>query len=95
MFRLIGPCLLLGSKLTDPLVHPRLQDFFQGIERYVSTSPSSDVASLPQYSRSTLKRVVKEVDTKDMRKGIDTLYKRIQKHVSLPPGTCSHNLSSD
>lgn len=47
------------------------------------------------FNRSALKKVIKEYDSKDMRRNIDGLYKRVEKHfdadeganpVPLPPG---------
>lgn len=60
-----------------------------------------DIPSNSSYSKSALKKVVKEYTSKDIRKLIDALFKRVEKHFTeasdakasveeasgIPPGT--------
>ncbi|KAJ1301562.1 hypothetical protein OPQ81_008810 [Rhizoctonia solani] len=70
----------------------KIIDYFDGVERLLQTTAPSEVPNNNSFSRSALKKVVKEYDSKDMRKNIDSLYKRVEKHFdadegsALPPG---------
>jgi hypothetical protein len=57
-----------------------LQDFFDGVERLLKTTPPSEVSLHNSYSRSALKKVLKDNGAKDMRKAIETMSKRVDKH---------------
>jgi len=46
-----------------------------------NTTPS-EVSKNSNYNRSSLKRVVKEYTTKDIRKHVDALFKRVEKHYT-------------
>ncbi|TFK30812.1 exocyst protein [Coprinopsis marcescibilis] len=59
----------------------KLLDFFDGVER-VSQDPAGNLSSNSNYNKSALKKVVKEFTAKDMRKHIDALYKRVEKHFT-------------
>ena len=48
----------------------------------LKTTAPSEVAKNSSYNRSSLKRVVKEYNAKDIRKNIDALFKRVEKHFS-------------
>ncbi|KAG8975726.1 hypothetical protein FRC05_005244 [Tulasnella sp. 425] len=58
----------------------KIIDFFDGVERMLQTAAPSEVLASNAYSRSALKRVLKDFDSKDMRKSIEALFKRIEKH---------------
>ncbi|CAE6412634.1 unnamed protein product [Rhizoctonia solani] len=70
----------------------KMIDYFDGVERLLQTTAPSEVTNNSSFSRSALKKVVKEYDSRDMRKNIDGLYKRVEKHFdaeegsALPPG---------
>jgi hypothetical protein len=66
-----------------------LQDYFDGIERLLQTTAPSEVHNNSSFSRSALKKVVKEYDSKDMRRNIDGLYKRVEKHFDADEGAPS------
>ena len=58
-----------------------MQDFVKETEDLLAqgrTGPS--IAARPQYSRSTAKKIAAAHDSKEIRKSIDTLRKRIEKH---------------
>ncbi len=76
------------------------KDYFEGVERLLKTTAPTEVSKNSTYNRSALKRVIKEYNAKDVRKHIDTLFKRVEKHFSeaventtnhpsigVPPGT--------
>ncbi|KAG8991792.1 hypothetical protein FRB90_001230, partial [Tulasnella sp. 427] len=58
----------------------KIIDFFDGVERMLQTAAPSEVLANNAYSRSALKRVLKDFDAKDIRKGIEALFKRLEKH---------------
>lgn len=58
------------------------QEYFEGVERVLKTTAPSEVSSNSSYSKSALKKVVKEYSAKDIRKYIDTLFKRVEKHFT-------------
>ncbi|CAE6460065.1 unnamed protein product [Rhizoctonia solani] len=84
----------LSAYVTFVLRRPMVKiiDYFDGVERLLQTTAPSEITNNNNFSRSALKKVVKEYDSKDMRKNIDGLYKRVEKHFdaeegsTLPPG---------
>jgi exocyst complex component 1 len=46
----------------------------------VQSNPSEDVTSRISFSKAAFKKVLSHFDTKELRKGIDLLHKRIDKH---------------
>ncbi|WWC58251.1 uncharacterized protein I303_100789 [Kwoniella dejecticola CBS 10117] len=62
----------------------RFMDFFDGIERLLTTTPPSEVPLHSAYNRSSLKKILKDNGSlKDLRKSIETLSKRVDKHFIL------------
>lgn len=57
-----------------------MQDYFQGIEDLLRTTPPSEVSLHSQFTKSALKRVVSSLDRKDLRKSVEALSKRVEKH---------------
>ena len=67
------------------------------MERLLKTTAPTEVSSNSSYNKSALKKVIKEFNTKDVRKHVDALFKRVEKHFtdalekteesSLVPGT--------
>ncbi|KAI8990472.1 exocyst complex component Sec3-domain-containing protein [Trametes punicea] len=60
----------------------KIIEFFEGVERLLKTTAPSEIASNSSYSRSALKKVVKEYTAKDVRKHVDALFKRVEKHFT-------------
>lgn len=58
------------------------QEFFEGVERLLKTTAPSEVQKNGNYNKSALKKVVKEFDGKDVRKHIDVLFRRVEKHFT-------------
>lgn len=72
----------LSAYVTFVLRRPmaKIIDYFEGVERLLQTTAPSEVHNNNNFNRSSLKKVVKEYDAKDMRRNIDGLYKRVEKH---------------
>ncbi|KAI6153692.1 exocyst complex component Sec3-domain-containing protein [Pisolithus tinctorius] len=60
----------------------KLIDFFEGVERLLKTTAPSEVQKNSSYNKPALKRVLKEYDGKDVRKHIDVLFRRVEKHFT-------------
>ncbi|KAG1875576.1 exocyst complex component Sec3-domain-containing protein [Suillus subalutaceus] len=60
----------------------KITDYFDGIERLLTTTAPTEVSKNSNYNRSSLKKVVKEFDGKDIRKHLDALFKRVEKHFT-------------
>ncbi|KAI6108443.1 exocyst complex component Sec3-domain-containing protein [Pisolithus croceorrhizus] len=69
------------AKLIASSVHSAF-DFFEGVERLLKTTAPSEVQKNSSYNKSALKRVLKEFDGKDVRKHIDVLFRRVEKHFT-------------
>lgn len=71
--------LYLDSVIHRPL--GKLLDFVDSTENLlVATSNPTDIASRPSHSRSVAKKVLATYDVKEMRRGVDMLKKRVEKH---------------
>ncbi len=46
----------------------------------LQTAAPTEVLNNSAYSKSSLKRVVKDFDAKDIRKNVEALFKRVEKH---------------
>ncbi|GBE77755.1 hypothetical protein SCP_0106370 [Sparassis crispa] len=60
----------------------KIIDYFEGVERILKTTAPSEVSSNSNYSKATLKKIVKDYNAKDVRKHIDALFKRVEKHFT-------------
>ncbi|KIY45788.1 hypothetical protein FISHEDRAFT_48677 [Fistulina hepatica ATCC 64428] len=60
----------------------KIIDYFEGVERLLKSISPPDVANNGSYNRSALKKVVKEYNVKDVRKHVDALFKRVEKHFT-------------
>ncbi|GAA5882579.1 hypothetical protein JCM16303_002054 [Sporobolomyces ruberrimus] len=58
----------------------RVVDYFAGLEQLLRTTPPTEVSLHSAYTKSSLRRVLSDVRAKDLRKAIDALYKRVDKH---------------
>ncbi|PWN27166.1 hypothetical protein BDZ90DRAFT_232721 [Jaminaea rosea] len=61
----------------------KLRDFADGIDSLLkggAGTPASEVSLHSAYSKASFKRLVKEYTTKDVRKQVDALWKRVLKH---------------
>ncbi|KAJ3771437.1 exocyst complex component Sec3-domain-containing protein [Lentinula raphanica] len=60
----------------------KIIDYFEGVERLLKTTAPSEISTNSNYNRSSLKKVVKEYNAKDIRKIVDNLFKRVEKHFT-------------
>jgi len=60
----------------------KIIDYFDGVERLLKTTAPSEVSSNSSYNKSALKKAVKEFNAKDVRKHVDVLFKRVEKHFT-------------
>jgi hypothetical protein len=56
------------------------KDFLQGVETFVQSNPSEDVTARISFSKSAFRKVLSHYDPKELRKGIDLLHRRVDKH---------------
>ncbi|KAK4697515.1 exocyst complex component 1, partial [Lecanoromycetidae sp. Uapishka_2] len=72
--------LYLTAVIRRPL--GKLLDFLESTETLVRNSPSSSksIATRASHSRSTFKKILSSYDSKEIRRGIETLKKRVEKH---------------
>ncbi|KAL8293183.1 hypothetical protein RQP46_000877 [Phenoliferia psychrophenolica] len=64
--------------LRRPLARPL--DFFHGLEQLLRTTPPTEVSLHNAYTKGALRRTTSDLRAKDLRKAIDALYKRVDKH---------------
>lgn len=62
------------------------QDYFEGVERLLKTTAPTEVANNNTYNKSALRKVVREYNGKDLRKHVDALFVRVQKHFAEASG---------
>lgn len=58
----------------------RVLDFFHGLEQLLRTTPPTEVSLHSAYTRAALKRTLADVRSRDLRKAVDALFKRVDKH---------------
>lgn len=74
--------LYLGAVIRRPL--GKLLDFLESTESLMLSrqpgEPASKISGMPSHSKSTFKKVLAGYDSKEIRKGIETLKRRVEKH---------------
>lgn len=72
--------LYLAAVIRRPL--GKLLDFLESTETLVRNNPGSpnSIATRASHSRSTFKKILSSHDAKEIRRGIETLKKRVEKH---------------
>jgi hypothetical protein len=58
----------------------KMIDFGDGIDSLLRNTPPNEVSLHSTYSRQAAKRLVKEYNSKDLRKAVEALARRVQKH---------------
>ena len=58
------------------------QDFFQGLETLLRTTPPTEVSLHSAYTKPSLRRALSSLSSKDLKKAIEVLYKRVDKHFA-------------
>jgi hypothetical protein len=64
----------------------KLLDFFEGVEGLLKTGPADEVSYHVQFSKGALKEVIKKYPGKELKKGLELLYKRVDKHFTEEEG---------
>lgn len=88
--------LYLGAVIRRPL--GKLLDYLESTENMMVArqpgDPITKISGLPSHSKSTFKKVLAAYDSKEIRRGIDTLKKRVEKHFGdeHDPGMSSGGL---
>lgn len=75
--------LYVGAVVRRPL--GKLLDFIESIESQLHSSSTltiEDIATRASHSRHVLKKILSNYDSKEIRRGIDTLRKRVDKHFA-------------
>ncbi|KAF8167736.1 exocyst complex component, sec3 subunit [Crassisporium funariophilum] len=60
----------------------KIIDFFEALDRATKDSSSSDITSNSNFNKAALRKVAKEYNSKDVRKHIEILAKRVEKHFT-------------
>ncbi|KAG6887860.1 hypothetical protein C0995_012111 [Termitomyces sp. Mi166 len=81
--RIIVCCSHLTSSMALNL---RIKDYFEGVERLLKTTAPTEVASNNIYNKNALRKIVREYNSKDLRKHVDALFVRIGKHFAETSG---------
>ncbi|KAE9370425.1 hypothetical protein N431DRAFT_484644 [Stipitochalara longipes BDJ] len=74
--------LYLGAVIRRPL--GKLLDFLESTESLMLSrqpdEPPSKISGMPSHSKATFKKILAGYDSKEIRKGIEALKKRVEKH---------------
>ena len=62
--------------------HSGLQDFFEGVERLLKETPANEINLHSAYNKSSAKKAVGSTSAKDLRKAVEALSKRVEKHFT-------------
>ncbi|ODQ53339.1 hypothetical protein SAICODRAFT_7063 [Saitoella complicata NRRL Y-17804] len=57
-----------------------LLNFVEGAESLIQANPAEDISARVAYSKSAIRKLLATYDAKEIRKGVDALYKRVDKH---------------
>ncbi|KAJ3100932.1 Exocyst complex component 1 [Phlyctochytrium planicorne] len=64
----------------------KLLEFFEGIDDLLNTLAPEEVSFHLQYSKAALKDIIKRYPGKEIKKGLEQLYKRVDKHFTDEEG---------
>jgi exocyst complex component 1 len=60
-----------------------LQLFFEGVQAKVAQGvKESEVSYQMAFSKQELRKVIKEYPAREVKKGLESLYKKVEKHLS-------------
>ena len=66
----------------DPTLTFCFQDFFDSIERFAKESSTGEITSNSNFNKSALRKVLKDYNSKDIKKYVDILSRRVEKHFT-------------
>ncbi|KPM10041.1 exocyst complex component 1-like protein [Sarcoptes scabiei] len=97
------PCLANEKKLSKEFYNNALQEyvninfrrpleklniFFEGVEQKVNQGiKKEEIGYQLAFNKQELRKVIKECNLKDIKKGLEEMYRRVEKHVSDPEST--------
>jgi len=58
------------------------QDFFEGIDRVTKDPNTGEITSNSNFTKASLRKILKDYNLKDIRKCVDVLSKRVEKHFT-------------
>ncbi|KDR85366.1 hypothetical protein GALMADRAFT_234191 [Galerina marginata CBS 339.88] len=58
----------------------KIIDFFEGLDRVAKDSSMGEITSNSNFSKAALRKVIKDYNSKDIKKHVDVLSKRVEKH---------------
>lgn len=59
-----------------------LQLFFEGVQSKVSQGvKESEISYQMAYSKQELRKVIREYPAREVKKGLDSLYRKVEKHL--------------
>lgn len=64
------------------LIHLLSQDFFEGIDRVAKDLNTGEITSNSNFTKASLRKILKDYNSKDIRKCVDILSKRVEKHFT-------------
>ncbi|KAJ2962979.1 hypothetical protein NQZ79_g1897 [Umbelopsis isabellina] len=64
----------------------RLLEFFEGVETMMKTSTAEEVSFHMNYNKAQLRKVIAQYPAKEIKKSLEQLYKRVDKHFSEEEG---------
>lgn len=64
----------------------RLLEFFEGVENMTHTSTPEEVSFHMNYNKTQLRKVISMFPPKEIKKSLEQLYKRVDKHFSEEEG---------
>lgn len=73
------------SKYADMVLHRpfgKLMDYVQGAQAFQKKGSNEPLSKHHNYNRSALKKVLASYDSKEIRKGVEVLRKRVEKHFA-------------
>lgn len=66
----------------------KLNIFFEGVQQKVKQGiKEEEIGYQLAFSKQELRKVIKECNLKDIKKGLEEMYRRVEKHVSDPEST--------
>ena len=61
----------------------RLNEFFEGVQNKVSQGVKEDeIGYQLTFSKQELRKIIKDINLKDIKKGLEEMYKKVEKHAS-------------
>jgi hypothetical protein len=59
-----------------------LQQFFEGVQAKVAQGvKESEISYQMAYSKQELRKVIREYPAREVKKGLDSLYRKVEKHL--------------